>query len=338
MESEEPTPEDPPAKELIRTKAWPEREVIGDGAWRSIGPRLLRRPAGNSVALWMRVAGEDPLKIADPAGVRRKTVYADGRYQRLKVDALGNPIPKDGARPREVLPPGVEALAREGAGRTRFGDVALRPTDAAPRPADTHGSMGESSSASGNRGEDLIPPGFRDLPMAGADSDRPDNMGEELIPPGFRNLPTAAPKPPPRPKPVPQHTPSEGNLGEELIPPGFRNLPTAAPAAPKRTPRKEPAKVPESPPPAAEPKPKRSSSGRVRTAPARRRTRMTTRRILSTPETPKAAPKTAPEPDMPPPPGPMPQGLDDLFGGGGPPRTRDRLQRTTSKDETPDDA
>lgn len=202
--------------------------------------------------------------------------------------------------------------------------------------------------ARATRGERAKPPpmarndGFTGGPPARAGG----NAGESLIPPGFRNLPSSSPKAKveaPRPA---QGDASKTNLGESLIPEGFRDLPVAKPPAPPR-PKQTP--TGELPPIVGTPKPPSNvtRSGRMRTAPARRRQvvrRPRTAEATPTAPTPPAptpeatppappTPPTAPAPPAEPPrpapsPGPPPAadvGLDDLFSA--PREGRARMSR-----------
>jgi hypothetical protein len=287
------------AKDLYKSGELRPPVAVGARTVDRVLGRQLRRPAGNSRRMWMRVAGEDPYETFVPVreDVTRKTVYADGRFVRLE----DGKVPKRGSGPRKVAPPKRDAIP------SGFRDI---PT----------------AKSSGPSGQDLIPPGFRNIPTApsSSSSDKPKNLGDSLIPPGFRDIPTAKSQ---REAPKSNPSPQKENVGESLIPPGFRDIPFAKPE-----PRRPPPKPDTQPaPPPLPTRQKKSQSGRVRQA----RSRTVIRQPKATPPPPAAeAPKPAPEPPKPPPvveppkpPGPAPSagGLDDLFAA--PAEGRKRIGR-----------
>jgi hypothetical protein len=210
MDDDDLPDDDPRAKDLVRQRLITPPDPAG---WRThlrLWAREARRPVGSSARTWLRVAGEDPFHLADGVALMRRTTYVDGRLVRVDQeykDARREP----GAKP---TPPS----AWDKAGPDGFGSV---PT----------------ASRGGNRGEDLLPPGFRNVPAA------PSNKGEELLPPGFRNLPAAKPS---------GDGQRAANVGESLIPEHFRNLPVAKPPEP---PRPLPTPTPRAPEPVRETRP-----------------------------------------------------------------------------------
>lgn len=235
--------------------------------------RFFRRPAGNTRRLWLRVAGEDPFfRMTAPPDIKRKTVYADGRFVRLE----DGKVPKRGSGPKRVKPP----------------------------PRDNSPSTSSSSKPSGN---DLIPPGFRNIPAASASSSPPQNQGASLIPPGFRDIPTAKSQ---RQAPASNPTPGDRgeNLGEALIPKGFLDIPLAKPKPPPRPPK--PDVMPKAPP--LPPREQQNTTGRIR-QPRRSRQVIRTPKSEPRPTPPAPPPKAADRPQAPPPerpkvePAPKPQ-------------------------------
>jgi hypothetical protein len=212
--------------------------------------REARRPAGSSARLWLRVAGEDPFHLADGVALMRRTTYVDGRLVRVDQEY------KDAQRDPSARP--TPPSAWDKAGPDNFGSV----------PTASRGS---------NKGEDLLPPGFRNVPAA------PANKGEDLLPPGFRNLPAA------KPAAAGERAP---NQGDSLIPEHFRNLPVAKPPEPVRP---LPTPTPRAPEPVREARP----GGRMPVDQGRRRVPILGPVVTQNPTAPPVSVARPPDPPAP---------------------------------------
>jgi hypothetical protein len=288
-------PDEPRAKDLFQAGALTPPPPPGHVLVARLEARERRRPVGNSPRLWLRVVGEDPfLSWAPVEDMRRKTVYVDGRFERLDQADKDAERKKHDHRP---VPPPQPRAGGDEPGRSGNQGESLIP--AAFRNIPT---AAPTAARPTNQGDSLIPPAFRNIPTAAPTAARPTNQGDSLIPPAFRNIPAAE---------APSH---KANMGEALIPAAFRDLPVAKPEPPRR-PKLEPQPV--TLPEPAEP------ASRAPNRPGRPQRQ---RRVIRTPRQdgtePEAeefeaeAPSVAEAPFVEPPAaprGPDPTSLDDLF-------------------------
>lgn len=171
--------DEPLAKDLYKAgelTIWP---VSGESTAERLHDRAVRRPAGNSTQLWMRVAGHDPFDTVKPRPLRRKTVYADGRF--IRIDHAE----KEAARAREPAGPAGPSAPRgnQGASLLPQGFDKIPTAGASPAPPKKHAPS---------------PP-----PPRRRDGERAANVGEALLPPGFDAIPVAKRPAPRRPKQEP---------------------------------------------------------------------------------------------------------------------------------------